>query len=254
VRRDLERLVGAIAATPGIEDVAMTTNGHTFARSAEALAAAGLRRVNISVDTLDPERFARITRGGDLTRVLAAVDAALAHGLTPVKINCVVVAGENEDDLDRMVDHFSQWPDRVQVRFIEKMPFRDEPRRCVPSRVLRERLAARFTLEAAPRRVGTGPAATFRLRETGLIVGFISPITEHFCEACNRLRLQADGDLRTCLSRDDSPNLREVLRAGIEDEALEQLLRELVWGKIAGHEAHLERWRGFEGVMTHIGG
>lgn len=253
VRRDLPDLIAALSAIEGIEDIAMTTNGHLLAGHASELARAGLRRVNISLDTLDPERFKALTRGGRVDRVLAGIEAALAAGLGPVKINCVVVRDHNEDDVVELVRHFGAWPDRVVVRFIEKMPFRNEGWQVVPSAVLRERLSRELTLEPVPRAVGQGPAGNWRVAETGQLLGFISPMTEHFCQACNRLRLGADGDLRTCLSRDDTPNLRDTLREGIDDDALEQLLRRMVWGKVAGHEAHTGA-RAFEGVMTQIGG
>jgi cyclic pyranopterin phosphate synthase len=257
VRRDLVDLVRAIAAIDGIRDVAMTTNGHLFAPQAGVLAAAGLRRVNISLDSLDPEQFRQITRGGDLARVLDAIHAALAAGLTPVKINTVVLAGQNEDQIDVLVDHFAPWAPRVEVRFIEYMPFtgNDPARRHLPAERIRSRLRRRFHLEPASPAAGVGPATTFRLRENGLVVGLISPITEHFCHTCNRLRLNADGHLRTCLSRDDAPNLRDMLRQGATVEVLEQAIRSQVWGKVAGHQAHLDRdWSAFDGIMTRIGG
>lgn len=253
VRRGLPDLVQQLAGIPGILDIAMTTNAHHLAKHAQALAAAGLNRVNVSLDTLDAKRFAALTRGGNVERVLAGIHAALENGLTPVKVNCVVVKGENEQDVLPLIRYFAQWPDQVQVRFIEKMPFRDEPYTTVPSATLRERVAKELTIERVRRVAGRGPSVNWRVASTGQTIGFISPMTEHFCEQCNRLRLQADGDLRTCLSRDDTPNLRDVLRAGLTDDALTTLLREMVWGKVAGHEAHTGK-QTFEGVMTQIGG
>jgi len=253
IRSDLAELIAQLDAIDGIDDIAMTTNGHVFASRAQAFADAGLRRVNISIDSVDPDQFARITRGGTLSRVLDAIDAARDAGLTPVKLNCVVVGGLNEDQVDAMVDHFG--PDII-LRFIEYMPFGglDERKKHIPASVIRERLARRWTLEPAGRRVGVGPARNMRIVETGQIVGFISPMTEHFCEACNRLRLQADGHLRTCLSRDGTPSLRDILRRGASDDEIEAVLRGMVWQKVAGHEAHLSDSRAFEGVMTGVGG
>lgn len=268
LRRGIADLVGRIARTPGIRDVSMTTNGHAFAGSARALKDAGLTRVNVSLDSVDPDVFRAITRGADLERVLAGIDAALEAGLTPVKVNCVVVGGVNDHGVEAMVEHFAARPG-TQLRFIEFMPFGTGPSDAlrplrrpdaadvhlhVPSKVLRERLSRRWALEPVPRQ-GGGPSADVRL-DNGLVVGFISPITEHFCQACNRLRLQADGSLRTCLSRDRAPNLRDLLRAGASDDELEQAVRAQVFGKVAGHEAHLDGAdrRAFEGVMTRIGG
>jgi cyclic pyranopterin phosphate synthase len=258
VRAGIVDLVRMIAEVPGIEDLAMTTNAHTLAGLARPLAAAGLKRVNVSIDALDPALFAQITRGGDVHRVLDGIAAALDAGLGPVKLNCVVLKDVNDAEVVPLVERFAPTPD-VQVRFIEYMPFSrvDATKHHLPARVLRERLAGRFTLEPLPRPAHGGPAVQWRLRETGQVVGFVSPITEHFCDACNRLRLQADGHLRTCLSREALPSLRDLVRAGLDDAALERVLRERVWGKVAGHEAHLpedEGFRPFDGAMTPIGG
>lgn len=256
IRRNLTHLIRLIAQTPGIDDVAMTTNGHAFASKAHEMAAAGLNRVNISLDTLDPALFAKVTRGGDLSRVLAAIEAAREAGLGPIKINTVVVRGLNDDQLVNLVEGFSDRPDIV-VRFIEYMPFSgNEPeRRHVPMAEVINRLSEVYTLEPIQRQIGLGPAKNWRIGETGQVLGFISPITSHFCDSCNRLRLQADGHLRTCLSKDDTPSLRALLREGADDETLASAIRTMVWGKVAGHEAHkLEDWRTFEGVMTRIGG
>jgi len=253
IRSGLPELVAELASIEGIDDIAMTTNGHLFASRAQAFADAGLRRINISIDTVDPAQFESITRGGKLSRVLDAIHAAKDVGLEPVKLNCVVVGGLNEDQVDAIVDHFG--PDII-LRFIEYMPFggNADRKKHVPVSVIRSRLARRFTLEPTARRAGVGPARNYRIVETGQIVGFISPMTEHFCEACNRLRLQADGHLRTCLSRDGTPSLRDVLRGGATDAEIASVLRQMVWQKVAGHEAHLETSRPFEGVMTSVGG
>ena len=257
VRRDLHELVSKLGAIEGLTDVSMTTNGHLFASRAQDLADAGLDRVNISIDTLDPEHFKTITRGGDLGRVLAAIDAAIAAGLTPVKLNAVIVRGENEDQILPLVEHFADRAEHVQVRFIEAMPFTGgvDRKTHLSAKQMRAILAEKFHLEPVPRKVGGGPATNWTVAETGQVVGFISPITEHFCHSCNRLRLMADGHLRTCLSRDPNPSLRDILRGGADDDLLEYSIRTQVWGKVAGHEAHLEEdWKAFEGVMTRIGG
>jgi cyclic pyranopterin phosphate synthase len=258
VRRDLQALVAGLRAIPELGELAMTTNGLRLETLSAPLKAAGLTRVNVSLDDTDPERFAALTRGGDVHRVLRGIEAARAAGLTPVKINAVVVAGVNDDAPVRLVRHFAHAPD-VEVRFIETMPFEQVDRtvRHVPAAVLRARITEQVSpLEPLPSGRHAGPATRFRLTTTGQVVGFVSPITEHFCEACNRLRLQADGHLRTCLSREAQPSLRDLLRAGVDDPGLERALRERLWGKIAGHEAHLEgsAFRTFDGDMTSIGG
>lgn len=256
IRADIDKLVAEVAAVPGIRDVAMTTNAHHLARLAPRLAAAGLTRVNVSIDSLRAERFAALTRGGDLARVLEGIEAARAAGLTPVKLNVVLLRGENDDELLDLVRFFGQWPDSTELRFIEYMPFEARWHKSVPSRELRERLAEAVTL--VPRRrdqhTGGGPARTWEVAETGLVVGFISPLSEHFCASCNRLRLMADGHLRTCLAHEDTPSLRDLLRRGLSDGQLEQAVRAMVLGKPEGHDCGIEGGVPFEGIMTGIGG
>ncbi len=255
VRRDIVRLVGALAAIDGVDDLSMTTNGHTLRALARPLAEAGLRRVNVSLDSLDPRRFARITRGGSLARVLEGIAAARAAGLTPVKVNVVVMAGENDDEVVDIARAFAPDADTTVVRFIEYMPFEARWHRTASAAGMRERLAEAFgPLEAAELPVGGGPAKYARLPGSGLRVGFIAPLTEHFCARCNRLRLLADGHLRTCLAHEDTPNLRDAVRAGVGVEALQALILDIVRGKPPGHEAAVEGGRAFEGVMTAIGG
>ncbi|MCA9493835.1 MAG: GTP 3',8-cyclase MoaA, partial [Myxococcales bacterium] len=252
IRRDISVLIAGLARIEGVEDLAMTTNAHRLGPLAQGLADAGLRRVNVSLDDVDPDVFRDLTRGGDLAKVLDGIARARAAGLG-VKLNAVVVAGVNDDAPLRIVRHFADQPE-IEIRFIETMPFErvDRSRRHVSARSIREQLGE---LEPLPPPLHAGPATRFRL-PSGQVVGFVSPITEHFCQACNRLRLQADGHLRTCLSREAEPSLRDVLRSGIDDTALEQLLRRRVWGKVAGHEAHLdgEGFRSFDGAMTSVGG
>lgn len=254
LRRSITDLVGMIAGTAGIEDVSMTTNGHLLAKRSTELAKAGLSRLNVSLDTLEPEAFATLTRGGDVAAVLRGIDAALEAGLAPVKINCVVVGGVNDGGIFDLVEYFSARPG-TQLRFIEYMRFDGNKGDTyhIPAATLRDRLAERYELTAIESH-GGGPSRDMRL-DTGLVVGFISPITEHFCDSCNRLRLQANGHLRTCLSRDDAPSLRDLLRSGASDPDLEAAIRAQVFGKVAGHEAHEDGgFRMFEGVMTQVGG
>lgn len=253
IRRDIEQLVQAVASVDGIDDVSMTTNAHRFAGQAEGLARAGLRRVNISLDSLDSGRFAKITRGGDLAAVLAGIAAARAAGLTPIKLNVVVMRGVNDDEIVPIVRHFLPFAGDTIVRFIEYMPFEGRWHENVPAVEMRERLQAEFgPLAPASVQVGGGPATYWQAGS--LKVGFIAPLTEHFCASCNRLRLLADGHLRTCLAHENTPNLRDLLRNGAADEQLGSTIRSIVLGKPAGHEAEAEGGRFFEGVMTGIGG
>jgi cyclic pyranopterin phosphate synthase len=255
LRSDIEQLIAGIAAVPGIRDIAMTTNGHTLAKLADRLASAGLSRVNISIDSVNPARFARLTRGGDLARVLEGIEAARAAGLTPIRLNAVVLAGENEDDLFEMVDFFAPYAADTELRFIEYMPFEVRRHKSVPGATLRARLSARSPLTPVGSQSGaSGPARYWRLEDSGLLVGFISPLSEHFCASCNRLRLMVDGHLRTCLAHEDTPSLRDLLRAGATDEQLDQAIRLMVLGKPTGHDCQIDGGTLFEGVMTAIGG
>ena len=255
IRADIDQLVRVIAQTPGITDVALTTNGHTLRRLAPRLAEAGLGRINVSIDTLRPERFRTLTRGGDLQRVLEGIDAALAHGLGPVKLNAVLLQGENDDEACDLVAYAGRHAPRMELRFIEYMPFEARWHRSVKARDVRARLEERWTLRPEGRQgAAAGPARHWLVEELGLRVGFISPLSEHFCATCNRLRLQCDGHLRTCLAHEDTPSLRDLLRGGASDGDLAAAIRAMVLGKPEGHSCDLEGGTPFEGVMTGIGG
>ncbi len=255
IRTDIISLVESIAAIPGIQDVAMTTNGHTLVELAEPLAAAGLNRVNVSIDSLNKETFSRLTRGGNLQRVLDGIVAARNAGLTPIKLNAVLLAGENDHEVFELVEFFSQFASDTELRFIEYMPFEQRRFSSVPAKDIRARLRTRWTVEPdAPRSATDGPAQRYRITETGLKVGFISPLSEHFCATCNRLRLVADGHLRTCLAHEDTPSLRDLVRAGRSDATLANAIRSMVLGKPVGHDCTLDGGEPFQGVMTAIGG
>lgn len=254
IRKDLERLVAELGAIPGLDDLAMTTNAHRLAGCAQQLADSGLTRINVSLDSLDPERFSTLTRGGRLDKVLAGIEAAIAAGMGPIKINCVILEGDNDVELYDLVEFFGARPEHFELRFIEYMPFQARWHRSVPSAELRARLSAVYTLTSADQGVGRGPARDWVIAEKGLRVGFISPLSNNFCSSCNRLRLMANGHLRTCLSDDGTPSLRDILRGGASDTELEQAIRAMVLGKRKGHEALIEGGTPFEGVMTRVGG
>jgi len=221
-RKGLVDLVGMISALPGIEEVALSTNGIVLARHAESLARAGLSRVNVSLDTLQPERFRSITRGGRLEDVLEGIDAARAAGLTPVKLNVVVMQGMNDDEA---VDFARSTIDEDwQVRFIELMPFtalENTGQQPAPSVAFVSNGAVRRRIEDAlgalrpESRDGNGPARYYRLPGAKGRIGFISPLTEEgFCGRCNRMRLTATGKLRPCLLTDHEIDLMPSLRGG----------------------------------------
>ncbi|RLC84120.1 MAG: GTP 3',8-cyclase MoaA [Chloroflexi bacterium] len=259
VRLGIVDLVRSLARIPGIDDLAMTTNGILLGRYAADLAAAGLRRVNISLDTLRPDRFRRITRLGRMEDVLVGMEAARRAGLEPIKINTVVIRGMNDDEV---VDFARKTMETGwNVRFIELMPVGNGVladggwrEKVVTAREIRQRIeAALGRLEPAKVSVGNGPARCYRLPGAQGTLGFITPISEHFCYRCNRLRLTADGQLRPCLLSDYEIDLRTPLRQGADVAQIKALLLRGIENKPLRH--HLdERRRPEKRVMSEIGG
>ncbi len=256
VRHGIIELVRRIARISGIRDLSMTTNGVLLKKLAAPLADAGLSRVNISIDTLDPAKFHRITRWGHLEDVWAGIEAAEAAGLQPIKLNCVVVRGYNEDEV---VDLARLTLDRPwEVRFIEMMPLGDvadfQQSAVVTMRETRARIEeALGPLFEVPGHNPADPSRPFRLAGAQGTIGFISTVTEPFCAGCNRVRVTADGKLRLCLLRDREVDLLTPLRAGIRFEELKTLIRDAIWHKPWGHElpeGNIPRQR----VMSQIGG
>lgn len=244
IRPDILEIVARLASIPGIEEVSLTTNAMLLERFAQPLADAGLKRVNISLDTLDEKKFQRITRGGSIDRLWRGIAAAEDANLTPLKLNTVVVNGLNEDELPSLAQLTIENP--WHVRFIELMPVGNtqdwgeglplQLDRYLSVRSMQERLST-FNLQPVTAPVGDGPARTFRIPEALGTVGFISPLGDHFCHNCNRLRLTADGHLRPCLLLDGEINLREALRAGLP---LLPLIQLAVDTKPRGHELLLQ--------------
>jgi cyclic pyranopterin phosphate synthase len=264
VRRDLVALVRLLRAIPGIDDIALSTNGHRLAELAAPLRAAGVDRLNVSVDSLDAERFRRITRRGDLARVLAGIDAARAAGFSSIKLNTVAIRGGNEDEFARICDW--AWGRGLLPRFIEEMPMADgrayQAGAQVSAAEIRDRVAAawpgtRVVADDADRARGAGPARYFRLEggdaEGVRRFGIISPMTEHFCTTCNRLRLSTSGALHACLAYDDAVDLRGPLHAGGAD-AVARAIRGALAGKRPGHTFQLIGLGGPRKAMVQIGG
>jgi cyclic pyranopterin phosphate synthase len=236
VRADLPTLVGMLREVAPDADISMTTNGVLLDRLAEPLARAGLDRVTVSCDSLLRHRFAEMTRRDALERVLAGIGAAERAGLTPIKINCVVIAGQNEDEV---VD-FARWARETgyEVRFIEYMPLDAERRweraKVVPSARIVEAIDRVFPL--VPVRHGNEPATSYRFADGAPGgVGVIASVTQPFCDTCDRLRLTAEGQLRACLFALEETDLRGPMRAGADDAELEALIRRTVWRKWSGH-------------------
>ncbi|MEO5375197.1 MAG: GTP 3',8-cyclase MoaA [Alphaproteobacteria bacterium] len=224
-----------------LDELTLTTNGTQLARHAAELAACGVRRVNVSLDTLDPERFRRVTRNGVLARTLEGIDAAVAAGLA-VKINTVAMQDVNDDELDDMV----AWCGArgFDMTMIETMPLGeitgDRTRHYLPLSLVRARLARRWTLTDTDHRTG-GPSRYVHCAETGRRIGFITPMSHSFCETCNRVRLTCTGRLYLCLGREDSVSLREPLRRSESDEALTGAIRAAVHTKPRGHDFIIDR-------------
>ena len=267
VRYDIVELVGRVAAVPGIQDVAMTTNARLLPRYAQALADAGLGRINVSLDSVDRTTFERITRGDHLPDVLAGIEAAAAAGIGPIKLNAVVVQGENDGQVADLV-RFAR-AHGYQPRFIELMPMQGAdwfgPERLVSSQQVRDRLIEDgFELEAvAPDQaetVGRGPARHCRVRDTAdpgsgwSEVGFISPITENFCESCNRIRITSTGGIRACLGWDDAVSLRDLMRGGVDDAGLMTAICTSLLGKRDSHEFDELGSGGASHSMSAVGG
>lgn len=241
----------------GLDELTVTTNGSQLSRMAAPLADCGVKRINVSLDTLDPDRFAAITRWGRLDQVLRGIEAAKAAGMR-VKINTVALKGFNEDELFRLVDWCAG--EGHDLTFIEVMPMGDmggEDRlgQYWPLSELRTRLEERFSLLPLTERTG-GPARYVRLKETEQKIGFITPLTHNFCESCNRVRLTCTGELFMCLGQEDRADLRAALRASPDDELLIAAIREAITRKPKGHD--FDYSRGVQGQvsrhMSHTGG
>jgi cyclic pyranopterin phosphate synthase len=241
LRQDLVDIVARVAAVPGIADVALTTNGILLPRLAPALKRAGLGRVNVHVDSLDRERLARVMRWGTLDDVWAGIEAAGAAGLTPLKLNCVVVAGHNEEDVVDLarLTLTRDW----HVRFIELMPLGGGECAQVATRQYVSNVATRGRLEdalgplvALPPTSRSDESRNFRFANAAGVVGFISPVSEPYCGSCNRMRLTADGRFHLCLLRDDELDVRAALRRGAARDEIAALLLRAVGAKPTGHE------------------
>jgi len=258
-RRGILTLVRGLSrhlADGSLDEITMTTNGSLLARHARDLAEAGLQRINVSLDTLDPDLFASVTHGGRLADVLGGIDAARAAGLG-IKLNAVVQRGINDREIDRLIDHAHGRG--MDLALIETMPIGrvrgDRADRHVSLDVLREDLERRWTLVDLPDRTG-GPARYAQIVETGGRIAFITPLSHGFCETCNRVRVTCDGRLTLCLGRNGQVDLRAVLRASESDEPLLAAIREAISRKPRGHDFDMAQFErsGVERTMYRTGG
>jgi cyclic pyranopterin phosphate synthase len=255
VRRDIMKLVRSLGRhlrSGALDELTLTTNGSQLARFAGELVDAGVRRVNVSVDTLDPDRFAAITRWGKLEQVLGGIQAAQDAGLQ-VKINTVALRSINEDEIETLMT----WAHGRGMDFtlIETMPMGDidgdRTDQYLPLSLVRSRLAQRFTLDESDHKTG-GPARYVTVRETGGRLGFITPLTHNFCESCNRVRLTCTGTLYMCLGQDDAADLRAPLRASAEGALLSAAIDEAISRKPKGHDFIIDRRHKKPAVARHM--
>lgn len=235
LRRDICVLARRLGSLPGVEDLSLSTNATQLAHHARALRAAGIERLNISLDTLDRQRFAEVTRRDSLEQVLAGLQAAKQEGFAPIKINMVVMNGANDGEIDAMVAFCMEHG--FVLRMIETMPMGATGRSSgyLDLQPVKERLQKRFGLVDGMMR-GGGPARYLQSPDGSFSIGFITPLSQHFCDTCNRVRLSVDGTLYLCLGQDEKLELRPLLRAGISDEELEQVIRDAIELKPQKHD------------------
>jgi cyclic pyranopterin phosphate synthase len=255
VRRGIMTLVSSLSRhlrTGALDELTLTTNGSQLAKCAAELKAHGVERINVSLDTLDPDKFRAITRWGDLDKVTAGIDAAQAAGLK-VKINAVALKGVNEDELADLV----AWAHGrgMDITLIEVMPLGDigEDRldQYLPLSLVRARLAERFSMDEIDHRTG-GPARYVRVRETGGRLGFITPMTHNFCESCNRVRITCTGTLFMCLGQEDAADLRAPLRASEANDLLYAAIDEAILRKPKGHDFVIDRRHKRPALSRHM--
>jgi cyclic pyranopterin phosphate synthase len=256
VRRELWRLVERLSALDDVHDLSLTTNGYLLERQVSDLVRAGLRRVNVSLDALAPDRFFQLTRRDSLAAVLAGLAAAERHPeLRPIKVNVVAIKGFTEDEVLSFADFARRNP--YEVRFIEFMPL-DADRswsreQVLPNEDVRAIIETKYDLEPVGRE-RSGTSRRWRFADGGGEIGFISPVTEPFCGDCNRIRITAEGELRTCLFSMTETDLREPLRSGATDAEIEQVVRDAVWRKELKHHVNEPGFVQPARTMSRIGG
>jgi cyclic pyranopterin phosphate synthase len=256
VRSGLERLVEQLAALPHVHDLSLTTNGYLLSRQVEALVGAGLRRINVSLDSLAADRFFELTRRDSLGRVLEGLEAAQRHPqLRPIKVNVVALRDFTEAEVLRFAEFARERP--FEVRFIEFMPLDADQAwsrdRVLPCAEIRTMIHAVYPLEQVGREKH-GTAGRWRFADGRGSIGFIAPVSEPFCDDCNRIRITAEGMLRTCLFSLHETDLRTPLRDGADDEELERLIRDAVWRKELKHRINDAGFRQPPRTMSRIGG
>jgi len=255
VRSGIENLIKMLRSIPEIEDITLTTNGILLEEMAYGLKAAGLTRVNVSLDSLDDSRFKQITRWGNLEKVLKGIDKAIEAGLEPVKINVVAIKGFNDDEFISFVDY--AYKKEVQVRFIELMPIGESDDEAIlkhyPIADIKELIETKFQLEETSDIKTNGPAENYKIVGGVGSVGFIGALSHKFCSNCNRLRLTADGKIRPCLYIDKEYDVLKLIREDASPDELRTFVKEIILGKPEGHNME-EGWGNQRRKMSQIGG
>ena len=255
LRNDIQTLIQKISRLPAVEDISLTTNGILLEKFAHSFKKAGLHRLNISLDSTVPSRFYEITRGGDLQRVLKGIDAAMEVGLSPIKINMVVMKDTNDDELIPMIEFCKK--KKLILRLIEFMPIgsavSNMSRKYMSAKEIRARVAKHFSLEKTTLK-GPGPAWYEYIKGDGLMIGFISAVSQHFCSACNRIRLTASGKLHLCLGHENRVDLAAMVRQGGTVEDLKKVIKVAVWNKPGIHRFDENGSTANRELMSAIGG
>ena len=256
VRRDLHVLIRQLAAVDGIQDIGLTTNGILLEEQAQALYDAGLRRINVSLDSLDPEKFARITRRDVFHKVLAGLEAAERVGMSPIKVNTIAMRGFTEEEILRFAALAREKP--YEVRFIEYMPLGADDVWEISKVLSQDEILAQvhavWPLEPVEAPDSRAPADTFRFLDGRGKIGIIASVTHPFCDACDRVRITADGKLRTCLFSIEETDIKTLMRGGATDEEIGEVLIRAVWDKEPGHRINQPDFVKPARTMSAIGG
>ena len=257
VRKGIAEFLKDLSSIPGIEDLSLTTNGVLLKGFARKLKDAGLKRVNVSLDSMNRERFMKMTRGDNLNDVLSGLKESQDAGLRPVKLNAVVIKGFNDDEIEDFAKLSLKEP--YHIRFIEYMPFDSEAGwqkdKCITAKQIMDRISAIGEIEPVKDPSGgAGPARRYKFKDAAGEVGLISPVSEHFCGSCNRLRLTADGKLRLCLFSDVEIDIKKALRDGSSDSVIEDLLFKAVHEKPERHHINENIFKKCSRTMSLIGG
>lgn len=240
IRRGIVKIASLISSTPGITDVPLSTNAHLLGKFADKLYKNGINRVNISIDSLIPEKFKEITRGGDVHEVIKGIDAAIASGMNPIKINAVAMRGINDDEIESMIDFAIE--KGIDIRFIETMPIGNAGIEAANQHMSERAIFAKISRHLKDRIIPLtskktdGPASNYKIKDTNTTVGIISAVSNHFCQTCNRVRLTAKGDLILCLGQEDAISLKDAVRSDLSDEKIKQMIMNAINKKPEKHE------------------